>query len=452
MSKSTKAFVSDRWLKKDAPASVRRALANAKDPFKANVPDEYRMSEYGKGKRWRLRWTETDTNGKKRQCSQTFAKRADADSKAIELSDAILSGKYRNQEHQARTFGDAAQSWRFTWRNISSGTAEDYAKNLERYIIPRWGNTPLSRINEPDIQQWLAELKDGTAVCDFKQKKQPRPHSAAYVRYIVITFGAVLNYAISQEWITHDPMRNITLQRTDPNTLPERKIYLRPEEVEALAKAAETLPRLDKRRNNGQPDTTSSTLIYFLAYTGLRIGEALALRVGDIDLERRRITVSKTMRNNGTDGPTKNKKTRIVAMPQFVADALRELTDGMDATAHVFQTASHTPLNEANWRNRVFNKAVQSAGLDTEELAGLRPHSLRHTYASMAVAAGCDVITLANSMGHSNPSITLNYYADLWPDRLDEISSALERTKNTATPIGGNSADVHKRTQNTWST
>lgn len=436
MSKNNKAFVSDRWLKKDAPASVRHSLANAKDPFKANVPDEYRMSEYGKGKRWRLRWTETDANGMKRQCSQTFAKRSDADAKAIELSDAILSGKYQNRAQRVRTFSEAAQAWRLTWRNLSSGTAEDYAKNLERYILPRWGTTPLVRINETDINQWLGELSDGTAICSFKRQHVARPHSAAYVRYIAITFGAVLSYAISQDWLTRDPMRNITVRRTDPNTLPERKIYLRPEEIDALAHAAETLPQLDRRRNNGKPDTTSSTLIYFLAYTGLRIGEALALRVGDVDLEHRRVSVSKTLRDDGTDGPTKNKKTRVVAMPSFIADALRKLTAGMDATEHVFQTSSHTPLNKANWRNRVFNMAVKSAGMDTEELAGLRPHSLRHTYASMAVAAGCDVITLANSMGHSNPSITLNTYADLWPDRLDEISSALERTKETATPIG----------------
>ena len=374
MSKSTKAFVSDRWLKKTAPASARRALANAKDPFKAKVPDDYRMTEYGKGKRWRVRWTETSADGKKRQRSETFARRSDADAKAVELSDAILSGKYQNTEQRTRTFGDVAKIWRLTWRNISSTTAEDYAKNLERYILPRWGDIPLVKISEPDIQQWLGELKNGTAICKLRQNRTAQPHSAAYVRYIAITFGAVLRYAISQDWLTRDPMRNISIQRTDPNTLPERKIYLRPAEVEALATAAKTLPQLDKRRNNGQPDTMSSTLIYFLAYTGLRIGEALALRVGDVDLEQRRVTVSKSMRRDGTDGPTKNKKPRMVAMPQFIADSLRGLINESDATAYVFQTASHKPLNEANWRNRVFNRAVQSAGLDTEELAGLRPH------------------------------------------------------------------------------
>lgn len=68
---------------------------------------------------------------------------------------------------------------------------------------------------------------------------------------------------------------------------------------------------------------------------------------------------------------------------------------------------------------------MRAAGLDRVE--GLTVHSLRHTYASMAIAGGADVKTLQKAMGHSSASITLDVYADLWPDRLDDVADAIGR-------------------------
>ncbi|RGK02547.1 integrase [Bifidobacterium pseudocatenulatum] len=57
---------------------------------------------------------------------------------------------------------------------------------------------------------------------------------------------------------------------------------------------------------------------------------------------------------------------------------------------------------------------------------GLRIHSLRHTYASFAIGAGCDVKTLQSIMGHASATETLNTYAELWPDRIDEVAAVME--------------------------
>ena len=59
-------------------------------------------------------------------------------------------------------------------------------------------------------------------------------------------------------------------------------------------------------------------------------------------------------------------------------------------------------------------------------MKGLRIHSLRHTYASFAISAGCDVKTLQSIMGHASATETLNTYAALWPDRIDEVAATME--------------------------
>ncbi len=60
------------------------------------------------------------------------------------------------------------------------------------------------------------------------------------------------------------------------------------------------------------------------------------------------------------------------------------------------------------------------------DIEGLRIHSLRHTYASSAIGAGCDVKTLQAVMGHASAVETLNTYAGLWPDRVDEVAEAMD--------------------------
>lgn len=85
-------------------------------------------------------------------------------------------------------------------------------------------------------------------------------------------------------------------------------------------------------------------------------------------------------------------------------------------------TARGNHVNLHNWRNRVWSEAVQGAGLQGRQLS---PKTLRHTAASMAIAAGADVKVVQRTLGHTEASMTLKTYADLWPDRLDEVVEAV---------------------------
>ena len=234
--------------------------------------------------------------------------------------------------------------------------------------------------------------------------------STSSIRGIHRALSVAVDHAMSNGWLQSDPLKAVKWPRKGQS----KRVYLTVAQVGRLADAA-GVHGID---------------ILLLAYTGMRIGEALALRVADVDLRRRRITVARTKTvgregNAETVGPTKNGQVRRVPIPPMLEDGLRELTAGRDGGEPLLVSPRGNMWGESNWRNRVWRPAVRAAGLDRVE--GLTVHSLRHTYASMAIAGGADVKTLQKAMGHSSASITLDVYADLWPDRLDDVADAIGR-------------------------
>lgn len=96
----------------------------------------------------------------------------------------------------------------------------------------------------------------------------------------------------------------------------------------------------------------------------------------------------------------------------------------------VFTTNRGLSLRANNWRVREFNAAVTKAGLD--KIDRLTPHKLRHTAASLSIAAGADVKVIQQMLGHADASITLNTYGHLFPDRLDEVADVLDLRRAAA--------------------
>ncbi|MBB4930075.1 integrase [Lipingzhangella halophila] len=194
--------------------------------------------------------------------------------------------------------------------------------------------------------------------------------------------------------------------------------------MEALANAAAQLHT--KRGHPTAAAKCNRALILLLAYTGLRWGEAAGLRVGRVDLDTRRIRVSVALSEvNGEilEQLPKTGERRTIPIPASLVAELKPLVDGRDSDAYVFTTQQGTPLRLRNWRNREFNTARANAGL---EGTGLTPHKLRHTAASLAIAAGADVKVVQQMLGHATATMTLDTYGHLFPDRLNEVADAID--------------------------
>ena len=83
-------------------------------------------------------------------------------------------------------------------------------------------------------------------------------------------------------------------------------------------------------------------------------------------------------------------------------------------------------------RSRTFQRAVFDEAATAVGLGGLTPHSLRHTAASLAIAAGADVKVVQQMLGHKSATMTLDLYGHLFPDRLDTVADAMDAARTLA--------------------
>jgi integrase len=166
-------------------------------------------------------------------------------------------------------------------------------------------------------------------------------------------------------------------------------------------------------------------LFYTMLFTGLRRSEALALIWSNLDLDLCALSVSQTLyKLSGgqyvIQPPKTRKSRRQVTMPPSLALLLRDYKEQVETrrfllgrplsdTDFVFAHPDGRPLDPSSVTH-TFLKAVRRAGLK-----GLRLHDLRHSYASLMMAAGVNIKVISQSMGHANIGITLDTYGHLLP-------------------------------------
>ena len=167
-----------------------------------------------------------------------------------------------------------------------------------------------------------------------------------------------------------------------------------------------------------------------LGLCGLRMGEVFGLAWSDIDLASGRVRVRQALweLDDGTRqlGPVKTRSgRREIPLPCWSRAALRAHLDDQLAPPHptrlVFTTFNDTPQSPSNFRARHYRPLVQRAGLP-----GLTFHAMRHSAATLLLAAGADIKSAQRILGHSKASHTLDIYADFVPDRVDAAMECLE--------------------------
>ena len=262
----------------------------------------------------------------------------------------------------------------------------------------------LAEVTPADVAAWLGRLTDSGL-------------SAASVRYAHRVLSLALAYAVLDGRLARNPAEGVPL----PRVKAEPKRFLTHGEVERLA---------------GECGRYSS-LIYVLGYTGLRWGEVAALQVADLDLMRRRITVARAMAEVGGRGRRPSSASRRITSaatcrcPRSSRRARRTSRPARTRCPRV-PVAGGGFLRNGNFRRNVFDDAAERAGL-----ARVTPHALRHTAASLAIAAGATVVLVQRMLGHCSPSVTLNVYCHLFADDLDTVANRLNaEDRQSGGPMG----------------
>ena len=173
-------------------------------------------------------------------------------------------------------------------------------------------------------------------------------------------------------------------------------------------------------------------LVRFACLTGLRQGELFALRDRAVDLEGRSLVVEAGARE-GQLVPTKTSAgRRQVRLSGEAQRIVREqlLARVPNELGLVFPTRGGVVWRKDNFMARIFRPAVRRA-----ELAPLRFHDLRHTYAALMVAAGAHPKLLQAQLGHSSINVTLNTYGHLFPGAFTDVGDALDGIVRAAASV-----------------
>jgi integrase len=321
------------------------------------------------------------------------------------------------------TVGEWADRWLAGQAHLKPTTRERYAGIVRRHIRPSWGTTRLADVTHADVQGWVTKLS--------------RNAEPATVRKIHRVLSLILALAIRDGRLIRNPAADIKLPR--PQSLEQR--YLTHEQVHELARAAAgpTSPskhrRLDERCNDQY-----RLIVLFLAYTGVRFGEMAALRVRRIDFLRRRATIAESVTLVGSNqvwGTPKGHEKREVRIPRFLVDQLAEHLHGKAPDDLVFAgVRGGGALRGPIFRRAAFDRAAEAIGVP-----GLHPHELRHTAASLAIAAGADIKVVQKMLGHKSATMTLDQYGHLFDDRLDEIADRLGAAADAYVISNGQSRD-----------
>ena len=155
-----------------------------------------------------------------------------------------------------------------------------------------------------------------------------------------------------------------------------------------------------------------------LAYTGIRWCELASLRVRHLDMLRRRISLDHVKGHRG----------RVVSMPQFVADALARLCEGKGRDDVLWpDTLGRRPMTPPASKESWLSGAVARCMKADQTFPRITAHSLRHTYASLAVSSGANVKVVQRQLGHKSAAMTLDVYSDLFDADLDSVAQAFDK-------------------------
>ena len=271
---------------------------------------------------------------------------------------------------------------------LAPNTVRRHEELARLHIGPVLGRVKLSKLDPLRVQA-------------FYRSKLAEGLSAATVVKIHSTLSKSLKQAVRWGLIPLNVCASVT-----PPRVPRTEIEpLDARQMEALLEAAK--------------GTDLHALWVLLATTGLRIGEALALRWDDLDLDARTMRVNRTVFRSEVSQPKTKSSRRTVKLSRLAVGALRQ---HHRAARFVFCTASGNPINVSNLRNRSWKRLLERADLPS----ATRLHDIRHSTATLLLSRGVPVKVVSEMLGHADVSITLSIYAHVLPDMQDGAADAMD--------------------------
>ena len=263
---------------------------------------------------------------------------------------------------------------------------------VELKILPYFGNKRVNDITAADIRQWQNELiKMG--------------YSPTYLKTINNQLSAIFNYAVRYYDLKSNPCAKAGSMG---KSKAEEMDFWTGEEFRKFIDSV-----MNKR--------LSYMAFMTLYWTGMRMGELLALNPKDVDLEKRTISITKSYQRLGKKDvitpPKTPKSKRVVTIPEFLA---ADIKDYMDSLYELQENDRLFPIT------KYYLEHEMQRGIKESGVKRIRVHDLRHSHASMLIELGFSPLEIANRLGHEKVETTLNTYAHLYPNKQTKLAERLD--------------------------
>lgn len=263
---------------------------------------------------------------------------------------------------------------------------------IDLKILPYFGQKRVNDITAADIRRWQNELiKKG--------------YSPTYLKTINNQLSAIFNYAVKYYDLKGNPC---TKAGSIGKSRAEEMSFWTIDEFRQFVDCI-----MDKRQ--------SYMCFMILYWTGMRLGELLALTSADIDLDKHTISITKSYQRLGKKDvvtpPKTPKSKRLITIPEFL---VADIKDYMDSLYEVQEDDRLFPVT------KYFLEHEMQRGIKASGVKRIRIHDLRHSHASMLVELGFSPLEIADRLGHEKIETTLNTYSHLYPNKQVKIADRLD--------------------------
>ncbi len=306
----------------------------------------------------------------------------------------INAGTY--QEFETILFDEFAAKWLSDYAKVSvkESTFISYESIVRLHLNPYFGKQYLHRISTSDIQKFVSEKITNDRL------------SPKSVVNILIPFKEMFKHAVVWRYVKRDPSLYVKRPRLEQ----EEMDFLEPSEIRLFLENV---------------NTRYYTLFLTAVLTGMRRGELLALKWGDIDWNSNQISVRRSIfRGEFVNPKSKNSIRRIVVSP-VLRSALEQhrLVWGKPESDMLFSNGNGSSIDPENLIKREFHPALDRAGVRR-----IRFHDLRHTFASLLISQGENIKFIQSQLGHASAKTTLDRYGHLMPNLENDAARRLDKT------------------------